>query len=437
MSITVPSENAIERDAAAAPPPEEVLPDEPEAEPDTQRSEVSGLVLVPGFRFDGSTITPSWNQPEGEIFDWLTTVDVEIVDGAVYSGRDGIFWARGLKPDGEQQSLIVKFVNLGKETALESWGTEFHFESENNLASREVAAYELLKAIGGEDIGLPLCIRDLDPSSLISDTVRGVLARTLKISPLAADQKIGPTAVVQYVPLDMDNFAEQWASLGETDKERWERSTDQLRYSIYRAYFADFILGTPCRSYTSFGYNRNTDKLLMTDLSVSFAHAGFTTEKYSQMRLKGWGRSSGGAARFVDNMPPSAYDFHNIFNELDEKYLEEAVVTAKQIADRMKDELAERLGLTLLENDVPMECVASVFLRLAYLSFSPGSVIKRPIEFIRNLCLPIRSNMVASDPRITTAVEYVNDIMTVVMGEHFDVVEVLTQPLPGLVDLLL
>ncbi len=50
-----PTPNAIDIAAMA----KEVEPlSQPAEEPDTQRSELTGLVLVPGFRFNGSTIAP-------------------------------------------------------------------------------------------------------------------------------------------------------------------------------------------------------------------------------------------------------------------------------------------------------------------------------------------------------------------------------------------
>jgi hypothetical protein len=287
-----------------------------------------------------------------------------------------------------------------------------------------------------EDIVPPRCIRDIDPTQFLTDNARGRLGRALKISPLVVDERLGTGAVLQLVPRDMDNFAEQWSILGISNEERWNRASDQLRYSIYRAYWTDFVLGTPLRSCASFGYNRNTDKLMMNDIALSFPHSGFSAEKYSQMRLKGWGRSSGGAARFVDNTPPTAYEFHDIFSGMADKHMDECVATAKQIVDRMQDELSDRLAATLLEYDVPADCVASVFLRLSYIAFSPGSAMKRPVEYLRNFCVPARAGVLDNSDRLLTAIEHVNELMTVALGEAYDASAMLAEPLPDLAEML-
>lgn len=434
MPITIPTDNAIERKLASIDNHVELPDDLAGQEPDTVRSELTDLVLIPGIRFDGSSEAIPWNHPEGELFDWLTTVDVVLVDD-IYTGVNGVFAARAVDDD-DPRSLVVKFSNLGKDSLLSSWGTEFLLLNELDITGRELAAYELLKAIGLEDMAPPLCLRDIDPVLFLTDKARGNLSRALKISPLAVDEHIGTGAVLQMVPQEFDNFAEQWSMIGSTNEERWNRATDQLRYSIYRAYLADFVLGTPNRSCVSFGYNKNTDKLIMSDCGLSFPHSGFSAEKYSQMRLKGWGRSSGGAVRFVDNTPPSAYDFQDIMSGMSEDHLDECVMTAKQIVDRMQDDLSDRLAATLIEYDVPVQGVASVFLRLAYMAFAPGSVIKRPIEFLRNFCVPARAGVLAEDDRLITSMEHINELMTVALGDDFDTGLMLSEPLPDLAEML-
>lgn len=430
-----PTENAIERDARVAQPSDE-LKQEPDILPEPYSSEITGLLLVPGFRFNGTATNPPWNLPEENIFAWLSASTVEIVEDRVLSGDNGSFWGRTIKPDGDVQSIIIKFAGIGKNSILETWGTEFQLETPQDLLTREVSSYEVLKVLGGEDLGFPICLKDLNSVELLSDVTRERLASVLRTSMDNVDDRLGIAGSVQLVARDTENFAGHWAVLGASNDERWRNASDELRYSIYRANFIDFILGTPNRSTLGFLYNRNTDKLMMPDLMTSFPHSGYSAEKYIQMRFKGWGRSSGGAARFVDNTPPTANDFTRLFSNLSDEHLEEAIMTAQQIVVRMNDEMVGRLAMTLLEYQVPIECVASVVLRVAYLGLAPGSVIKRPVEFIRNICVPIRAGAGTLDDKAQEIISYVNDIMTNIMEEEFDISKILSQPLPDLAELL-
>lgn len=431
----IPTENAVEKEQAKAELASQSDPIETATTEEAIRSPISGLVLVPAIRFDGDSTMPPWNWPEGEIFDWLT--EAQIMPGdATFSAKSGRFSAFSSSPDGEIRSLLVRFVKGGNEHVLSTWGTEFCFQDENDLAAREMAAYEAAKAFGCEDLVLPCCLRDLSVIDVTSGSGIQSIAKELKIAPNAVEETLGGTAIVSYIPNNFDNFSEKWATLGMTNKQRWDSASDELRYSLYRTYILDFVLGTPLRPIQSLGYNSTADKVIVFDLGVSFPHAGFSAEKYAQMRLMGWGRSAdGGVSRFVDNTPPTAYDLYSIFEGLDDKYVDEFVMTTEQMTARVKDDLCDRLALTLIEGDVLDECVASMFLRLAYMAFAPGSVVKRPIEFVRNFCLPVRSGLGQDNDRIIEALDYVNNIMTVVTGEPYDVISVLTQELPDLAEM--
>ncbi len=146
-----------------------------------------------------------------------------------------------------------------------------------------------------------------------------------------------------------------------------------------------------------------------------------------QMRAKGWG-----GGEFLKTEPASTYDFRFIFNDIDDKFNDELVATAKAMAGRATDEMTARLVLSLQEFNVPIECIAGLLLRLGYLGFAPGSVAKRPIEFVRNLCVPIRAAMEITDPRIANCVEWVNFIIGSCIDGPFDVLEVLMQESPDI-----
>ncbi len=354
----------------------------------------------------------------------MSTSPIEMIDERIFDGSKGVFWA-WMRQEGALRGVLLRFAGVGRQHVMDAWAAEYALETELDLLSREVAAFEVVKACGCEDIALPICIKDLDTVDLLSDAARERIAKELRIDLNAVDEHVGVAATVQLVPSAMTNFAEQWGNLGLSNQERWSNASDQLRYSIYRAYFIDFILGTADRMFSGMAYNVDTDRILMTDLAVSFPHAGYSGEKYMQMRQKGWGRSSGGVSRFVDNTPPTTYDFQTIFQDLDHKYLDEAVLTAQQMSSQLTDEIVARIAISLVEFDVPVECVASLLTRIAYLAFSPGSVIKKPIEYIRNFVVPIRAGMEITDLRVVSDVEYVNNIMTSIMADDFDVLEVI------------
>lgn len=424
-----PAPNASEQEQADSADSNLAVDQEPE-QPQTIQSELTGLTLVAGARFNGSSSAPPWNWPESQIFQWLSGSPLEIIEERVLGGVNGIFWGRMRLPSGDPQSVLVRFAGIGRDDVVDVWGTElFLDDGPSNLLSREVAGYEVAKALGDEDLAVPVAIKELNPVELISDTTRSEISKKLRIGHNDVDQRLGIAATVQIVPRDLDNFAEHWATLGSTNNERWRKATDQLRFSLYRIYFLDFIIGTVDRPIPSLGYNMNTDRVIATDLSASFPHSGFTAEKYMQMRLTGWGRQRGGFAG-IDDVPPSTGDLASLFVDLDEQFLDEAMMTAVAITNRMTDTVVGQLATVCIENDVPIECVASMVLRLAYLGFSPGSVVKRPVEFIRNLCVPVRADVADADARIQAAIEYVNEIMSVVTSTNFDMVGILMQDQP-------
>src|SRR5580704_2607365 len=183
MAFTVPATNAVDQEAASKEAASDVFDNsELEQELIIQRSDISGLVLIPGFRFDGDSDAPPWNSPEGKIFDWLTQADIQLDDDQFGHVEQGELTAMALRWDDVPNGLMVKFANLGKGSTIETWGNEFMLEGPSSLAAREVAAYEMVKAMGGEDLALPICIRDLDPTMILTDEIRQSIAKKLKIA---------------------------------------------------------------------------------------------------------------------------------------------------------------------------------------------------------------------------------------------------------------
>lgn len=398
------------------------IPDVSIPAPSPQRSETSDINLVPELRFDGSTRLMPWNRPEGDIYNWLTQVQVEFVEERVLHGLNGAFWARGRWPDGQIQSLIINYCGIGKDYLINHYGTELCVELDTDFLNKQAAAHEVFKALGGEDLSLPIAIREIDSVALLSNAIRDRIASQNKVADSEVDAVLGVSATLQLVPHELGSFAEQWSYLGVTNSERWSRATDQLRFSLYRIYLYDFVMGTLKRSLVDIGYNPSSDKAIVINNLSAFSHSGFTAERYLHERTNGWARSLS-----MDSHPVSDYEVSGIFSGLDDRYLSEFSLVADQLMARMTDELVEDLILILLSNDIPLECVGCVVARLSYLAASPGSAIKDPSEFIRNVCMPIRMGLNEPDARMEEIVRYTDDIMTTALGEPFDFVATLSE----------
>ncbi len=387
-----------------------------------QMDDTSEDAGISTFRFAGSTVTPPWNATEEQIVEWLESTPIDKLTNR--GDYNGVFLGQATNWNGTPATVMVRFGGL-RQHITNCWGAEYSIEHTGDLLYRELAAYEAAKAIGNEDLVAPVCIRELDVIEMVDRAVIEKIAEKLRVSFADAVLAFEPAASVQFIPKTLVNFSEYWTGIGADNAERWSKASDQLRFSIYRTYIMDFILGVPDRSCMSLMYNPTTDRLFVPDMSVSFPHSGYTTERYMQKRFNGWGQSETATG------PANCYEFGLLFEGLDDRFVAEAVLVARELSNRMTDEMAGHLAMALIERKVPVECVGSLLMRLSYIAFAPGSVVKNPVEFIRNICMPIRADLELTNPKIVNVVEYANAIMQAVLLEEFDMLDVITHTAYG------
>jgi hypothetical protein len=326
----------------------------------------------------------------------------------------------------------LKFDGIGKDFTYKLWADEFLLDPEtHDLLRREIAAYEVVKTCGSEDLVPPLVVREVNPVPLLSDAMREKIATKLRIPTLLVDETLGVSAILQMAPKNFDNLAERWGFLGVNGKERWGRASDRLRHSMYRALAIDFLLGTPDRTMASFLYNTNTDRLNFVDLGVSFPHPGMSAERYIQQRAKGWGRKPmAGLEKGQEKAPAHSYDFWRVFWDLDEKHLAECLLTFEQITEGLTDQYVSHLASVLVELEVPDPCVAGFLARVAYLGIEPLSVVKRPFDLLRNVLVPLRKGFALSESLNAKVIEYVNTILANITGGNYDLSSIVAEPAP-------
>lgn len=423
LSHSPPAPIPTEIEAQSQEPPAEgivELPEHPTISPHT------GMVLFPAVRFDGDAGAPPWNQPEADLWEMLLEAPIELVEERVLDGSGGVFWAR-VRLGEALRSCWLKFEDPS-DGLQKRWGEEYQLDEDYALLRREQAAYEVVKALGSEDLVPPLVVRDIDPVPLISDAVRERMARQLRTSPIEIDERLGMAAILQLCPTDADDFVEYWGTLGVSDQERWARSSDRLRHSIYRAYAIDFVLGVQERPLSSYMYNMNTDRLVIPNLQLSFPHPGMTAEAYANQRAKGWGRKNySGLDRAASAQPASSWDLPFLLESLSPINVQEALVTFDQVCEALSDDIALHAGRVLAALDIPLQGIAGFYARMAYLQMESRSVLERPIEFVSNVLVPLRRGYGADGPTNVNIIEYVNAMIGQISDEGFDFLSIIQE----------
>lgn len=413
-------------------PGDDDLPDEPVL------SQISGVVLTPSLRFDGDVESSPWNVAEPVLWKALQTIDIEHVEERVLGGLNGIFWGRVRYPEGGDglrvpiKSVLVKFGGLQLPIVCETWGAEHMLDcgKQSSLLDRELAAYEVAKACGMEDLVPPMTGKDLDVVRLISDASRERIARELRISPTLVDETLGVAAVVQVYPKNSDNFLEKWSSLGPSCDERWKSASDRLRHSMYRAFVLDFLLGVQDRMLASYLYNKTTDRLAIIDLSLSFPHPGFTAERYIVSRNEGWGRAvRSGLDKPTETWPAHSCDLSRVIGHLDYHGRKELIQTIQQVSAGVSNEIGSHLVRVLLSLEVPIQGVAGFALRLAYISMDPESFVDKPMDFVRNIASVLRKGVAPQDDRISNIVAKASSLLGAGVGQEVDILEIMQEPL--------
>lgn len=403
------------------------LPEAPEVHPRT------GMVVVPSMRIDGSEVDGPWNVPESVLWDLLRVVPIEFVEERCLDGSNGILWARYRNHERQLRSALLRFDGVNRGPAYETWGAEYALNSETkDLLRREQAAYEAAKACGMEDMVAPMAAREVNLVPLLSDAIRERLAKQLRISPMLVDETLGTAATIHALPLFADNFVEHWGTLGYDEPSRWERASDRLRHSIYRAIVLDFLLGTADRVLCSFLYNRTAEKVAMYDFGLTFPNPAFTAEKYLRLRKEGWGRKPPEAMEDpTDPVPAHGIDTLHLERLVQENREKECVDTFAQVGNGMTQQVGVLLGKSLGEYGVPPACVAGFFARVAFLQADPVSVLKRPVDFVRNVLVPLRRGYGFGEGRNRHVVDYVSSTMTAVLGRNFDFAKSLQVKVPA------
>jgi hypothetical protein len=386
----------------------------------------SGMVLFPSVRFDGDPDAPPWNMAEADLWDVLREAPIELIEERVLDGAGGVFWARVAIGE-DLRSCWLKFEDPS-DGMFRRWAEEYQLDDAYALLRREQAGYEIVKALGSEDLMPPLAVRDVDPVPLLSDAVRERIARHLRIAPIDVDERLGLSAILQLCPTDADDFVEHWGTLGVTPDERWLRSSDRLRHSIFRAYAIDFVLGVQERPISSYMYNMNTDRLVIPYLQLSFPHPGMTAENYLDSRAEGWGRKNfNGLDKPVEAKPASAWDLPVILEGMSEINVEEALATFDQVCSAFTDEVAVHAGRVLAGLDIPLQGIAGFYARMAYLQMEPRAVLERPIDIVRNVFVPLRRGYGVDGPTNVQIIEYVNSMIAQISDEQVDLLTILQE----------
>jgi len=427
------------------PPPPEVpgdddLPDEPVFSP------LSGLLLEPSARFDGDPDSSPWNVAEPVLWRALQIVDIEHVEERVLDGLNGVFWGRVRYPDGGDdsfqvpiKSVLVKFGGPPKPWIYEAWGSEYLLEDRPSaLLERELAAYEVAKACGMEDLVPPMVSKEVDVVRLLSDAARERIASVLRVSPLLVDETLGIAAIVQLYPKNSDNFLETWASLGATCEERWKSASDRLRHAMYRAFILDFVLGVQDRMLASYLYNKTTDRLAILDMGLCFPHPGFSAEKYMRARQEGWGRAiRNGFEKPMETWPAHSCDLSRVIGELGYNGRKELVQTIQQVTGAINEEVGAHLVRVLASFEIPIQGIVGAVMRLAYAAADPEALAEKPMDFIRNVAMPLRKGMGTDEHRIETVVQKASAMLAAGLGEEVDIIGVMQEELPDTSSLLL
>jgi hypothetical protein len=391
----------------------------------------TGVLMVPSKRFDGSTDDAPWNMPEPVLWDWLRTANIEHIEERSLSGVGGVLWARYRNFDGQLRSALLRFGGVSRGHALEHWGAEYNLEGPYDLLKREQAAYEVMKALGCEDIAPPLAAKETNLVPLISDATRDRVGRELRIAPILVDETFGLVGLMQSVPQNAENFAEYWAKLGPDETNRWERVSARLRHSMYRAILLDFFMGVPNRMLCDYMYQRSSDSLALYGFEVAFPHPGLTAEWYLAMRKKGWGRKfSGPLEEPMIGMPAGGVDSLGLMATFSDAQSEEMVMTAKQMVKGFDPQTATLLIQVLSEIGIPPANIAGFVSKIVFLENEAEDIVSNSFDYVRSVLVPLRRGYGLEEGRIQMVANTTSQIMTMALGQEFDFAATVQEPTP-------
>jgi hypothetical protein len=400
-------------DVALAP---EVLPAQPVIH------EKTGVVVLPSRRIDGSDMDAPWNASEQTIWNWLRTTPIEHIEERVLDGLDGTFWVRCRNEEGQLRSALLKFDTIGYQEVYATFGEEFGITVENHdILRREQACYEISKALGCEDLVLPIAARETNLVPLISDAVRDVVGAEYGIPPLLVDETYGIIGLLQLVPLNTRSFVDHWAMLGPDQKNRFEQATDSLRFSIYRMIALDFVLGTGNRCLTDLQYNETLKTIVASGFGVTLPNPISSAEYYLAKRAQGWGHHIAGPLEEpVPGHPPCNADMTLFPRGFGDKERDECLMTFIQMSDAADERTVVLLCQILEEQGISREAIAGFVSRLVFLQEDPESVLDNQPDHIRSILVPMRRGFGFEEGRNLKVVDTTNQLLSSAFGEPFD-----------------
>jgi hypothetical protein len=390
-----------------------------------QKTEV---VLLPTRRIDGSDIDGPWNASEQTIWNWLRTALIEHVEERVLDGLDGTFWVRCRNSDDELRSALLKFDTIGYQDVYETFGAEFGISVENHdILRREQACYEIAKALGCEDIVLPIAAREVNLVPLISDAVRDAVAAEYRLDPLLVDETYGIIGLMQFVPLNTVSFVDHWAMLGPDQKNRFEQASDMLRFGIYRLIALDFVLGTGNRCLTDLQHNESLQTIVATGFGVTLPNPISSADAYLAKRARGWGHHIAGPLEEpVPGHPPCNADMTLFPRGFGDKERDECLMTFLQMSDAADEKTVVLLCQIMQEQGIAIEAIAGFVSRLVFLQEDPEAVLDNQADHIRSILVPMRRGFGFEEGRNLKVVETTNQIITTATGEAFDFASVMS-----------
>ena len=403
----------------------EDLPEEPE-------QAKSGVVMVPTVRFDGDDVNPPWNVPEPILWDLLRTAKIEHIEERAVSGAGGNMWARIRDHDGRLRSVMLCFDGVSKTDVYKEYGGEYVLDpAANDLMTRCLAAWEVAKACGMDDMVPPMAVREVNLVPLISDAMREKIAREYRIPSIEVDEQVGTEALMSHLPRGASQFVDHWAMIAGTSKKRWKSASDRLRHSIYRMLALDLVCGTADRPLCSLVYNHNLDRLAVTAFAPTFPHIGFAAEKYIQGRAKGWERKpSVGLKRLPSAFPAHGSDLYQlVLDGVNEWHEKEWLATTEQVGKAIDDDIVVHLVRVITGMGVPPECVAGAVARIAFMKEEPFAVMHDPGMLRRAILAPVRGGYDPAAASGEKVLSYVGDVMRAVVPD-FDLIAALQAELP-------
>lgn len=360
----------------------------------------AGVVMMPSMRIDGSYMDAPWNVPEPILWDNIRKATLHKTDDfytnnscvVAYKNNDehtrkAIF---SFEPN-DIHDLITDEYNINK--------------SSYDLTKRKLAFYELAKALGMEDIAPPCAARK-------------------PIDGFSIPGKGTKVCIVEVLPLNAENFAEKWASLGYDHEDRMNSASAKLRYSIYRAMYLDYVAGTSIRMMPGSLHNRSSDCIALYDSGVCFPDPRKSADRFLRLLSLGWSEAMKAPTQnFSPPGPPNLNELIEIAKSIDSSRCQELYETILTVNKSFTPKIYELLGKILIEHGVPENSVAGMMARVAYSrEESPGVISEDPFLYTRDFLLKLRLGEYGARGNIfKKVIDFTNSSMKSITGSSYDI----------------